>query len=118
MLAKDYKDGKMVSTAGSWEAGVGGALPGIVMPAAPKVGAAYRQEFLAGEAEDMMKVIALGKALTVPAGTFDKVLMTRDWTPLDPEVIEEKAYAPDGVERTRSPAATGSSSLVQFEPGS
>ena len=55
---KDYEDGKLVSTAGSWEAGVDGALPGIVMPAEPAVGDAYRQEYLAGEAEDMAEVLA------------------------------------------------------------
>ena len=66
----------MVSTEGSWEAGVDGALPGIVMPADPEVGDAYRQEFYAGEAEDMAEVIAVGGSV-VPAGSFDDVVTTR-----------------------------------------
>lgn len=88
-----YHDG-VPSTDGSWEAGVGGALPGIVMQAAPGVtGVGYRQEFLAGEAEDMGQVIDVSGKAVVPAGTFDDVIVTRDWTPLEPDTIEEKTYA-------------------------
>jgi hypothetical protein len=80
---------------GSWEGGVGGALPGIVMPGAPQVAASgYRQEFLPGEAEDMGQVIEVGAAVDVPAGSYDDVVRTRDWTPIEPEVVEHKAYAP------------------------
>lgn len=90
---KDYEDGNVVSTAGSWEAGVDGALPGIVMPGRPTAGDPYRQEYLAGEAEDMMEVLETGSTLTVAGRTYDDVIRTRDWTPLEPDVVEEKAYA-------------------------
>lgn len=90
---KDYEDGKVVSTAGSWRAGVDDALPGIVMPGAPQAGAAFRQEYLAGEAEDMMTILDVGGRLTVGDRTYDDVIRTRDWTPLEPDVVEEKAYA-------------------------
>jgi hypothetical protein len=81
------------SPAGSWEAGVDGALPGIIMQADPQVGDAYRQEFYRGEAEDMGKVVRLGASETVPFRSFDGLLVTQDWTPLEPEVVEEKFYA-------------------------
>ena len=42
---KEYENGKVVSTKGSWEAGVDGAKPGIIMHADPKVGQSYRQEY-------------------------------------------------------------------------
>ena len=74
--------------------GVGGALPGVIMPADPSVGLAYTQEHYAGEAEDKGKVIALGQQVSVPAGSFDDVLVTEDWTPLEPKVREHKSYAP------------------------
>lgn len=90
---KDYENGQVVSTAGSWEAGVDGALPGIVMPAEPGAGQAYRQEYYPGEAEDMFKIVAADGAVEVAAGSFDRVITTWDWTPLEPEVIEEKTYA-------------------------
>lgn len=90
----EFDNGKPVSTAGSWEAGVGGALPGILMPATPDVGQAYRQEFLAGEAEDAGAVVSLDERVQTPAGSFSDVLMTRDTTPLEPDIVELKFYAP------------------------
>lgn len=90
----EYQDGEVVTRAGSWEAGVDGAQPGVVMLAEPRVGDRYRQEFYEGEAEDMARVLALGEALTVPAGSYDDVLVTEDWTPLEPDVLEQKSYAP------------------------
>jgi hypothetical protein len=88
-----YDDGE-ASKEGSWEAGVDGAQPGIVMEADPAEGDRYRQEYLAGEAEDMGEVRRLGGHISVPAGDYDDVLVTRDWTPLEPDVVEEKYYAP------------------------
>jgi hypothetical protein len=90
---KDYEDGEVVSTEGAWEAGVDGAQPGIVMPGIPKVGDAYRQEYLAGEAEDMGEILSLDERAVVPFGTFDPVLQTKDFTPLEPGVVEHKFYA-------------------------
>lgn len=55
---KEYENGKLVSTKGSWQAGVNGALPGIVMPAQPQVGERYRQEYYRGEAKDMAEVLS------------------------------------------------------------
>jgi hypothetical protein len=91
---KEYEDGKVVSTEGSWEAGVDGALPGIIMPAAPEVGLAYTQEHFAGEAEDKGEIVSLGEHVDVPYGSFDDVVVTEDWTPLEPRVREHKHYAP------------------------
>ena len=88
----EYANGEIVSTEGSWEAGVGGALPGIVMESDPQVGDIYRQEYLAGEAEDMAEVLSLDESVTVPYGSFDHCLMTKDWTPLEPGIVEHKYY--------------------------
>ena len=90
---KEYENGKVVTTAGSWEAGVDGAQPGILVPAAPEVGLVYRQEYLAGEAEDAAEVLSLHELAEVPYGSFDGVLMTKEYTPLDPDVLEHKFYA-------------------------
>ena len=84
----------MASPAGSWEAGVDGALPGIVMLAAPEVGdTGYRQEYFPGQAEDMGQVISVSGSVSTPYGEFDDVIRTRDWTPLEPDIVEEKTYA-------------------------
>ena len=90
----DYENGLAVSLAGSWEAWVEGARPGIIMFAKPIVGKFYRQELFLGEAEDAAEVLALNETVTVPAGTYTRCLKTEDFTPLDPDVTEIKYYAP------------------------
>jgi hypothetical protein len=90
---KEYNNGKVTSTKGSWEAGVDGAKPGIIMEAHPKVGESYRQEYYKGEAEDMAKVQSLNESVKVLYGSFDHVLVTKEWTPLEPGYVEHKYYA-------------------------
>ena len=92
---KEYEDGKVASTAGSWQAGVDGAEPGIILPATPSVGMSYRQEYYKGEAEDSAEVLSLDEWTEVPAGAYEHLLMTKDFTPLQPEVLEHKFYARD-----------------------
>lgn len=116
---KDYEDGVVVSTAGSWQAGVDGALPGIAMPAQPAVGAAYRQEYYVGEAEDMFQIIAVDRTATVPVGTFDRTITTKDWSPLEPGVIEEKwhAYGVGLIYETHIAGGSGTVELISYAPG-
>lgn len=109
----EYEDGEVVGTEGSWEAGVDGALPGIVMRAAPEVGDAYRQEYYADEAEDMAEVVKRGARVKIPAGTFDDVLVTKEWTPLEPKVVEKKYYAP-GVGVVKERGVRGSKARVRL----
>jgi hypothetical protein len=91
---REYEDGVVTSTAGSWEAGVDGAQPGIIMEAEPQVGDTYRQEYYDGEAEDMAEVLDFNDSASVAYGDFDNLLVTREWTPLQPGVAENKYYAP------------------------
>lgn len=117
---KDYENGVVVSTAGSWEAGVDGALAGIAMPAVPALGEAYRLEYYAGEAEDMFEIIGVDRTLTVPFGTFDRAITTKDWTPLSPDVIEEKwhAFGVGLLYETHISGGGGFVELVSYTPGS
>jgi hypothetical protein len=80
---KEYENGTVVSTKGSWEAGVNGARGGLIMPANPRPGMQYRQEYLAGEAEDKARVVSV----------FADSVLTREWTPLEPKRFEYKLYA-------------------------
>ena len=89
----EYEDGRPVTKQGSWEAGRDGARGGILMPAHPRVGMRYRQEYLKGEAEDMAQVLSVDEQAEVPYGRFTRVLMTKDFTPLEPDVLEHKLYA-------------------------
>lgn len=92
--SKEYENGKVVSTKGSWEASVDGAQPGIIMKAKPVVGEEYRQEYYKGEAEDMAEVKSLNESVSVKTGTYDGCLKTYEWTPLEPDLKEYKYYAP------------------------
>ena len=89
----EYENGKAAGKHGSWEAGVDGAQPGLIIPPSPEVGMSYRQEFYAGEAEDLGRILSLDELAEVPFGSYDEVLMTRDWTPLEPDILEHKFYA-------------------------
>lgn len=90
----ESENGVISSTQGSFEAGVDGALAGIAIPADPKPGMQYRQEFLQGVAEDNGAILALDELVEVPAGMYDNVLMTRDTIAIEPDVEELKFYAP------------------------
>ena len=91
----EFEDGTITTREGSFEAGVDAAQPGVIMPATPEVGMTYRQEYYAGEAEDNGEVLDLGQRATVPAGEYDDLVKTADTTPLEPDVLEHKFYAPD-----------------------
>jgi hypothetical protein len=93
--AKEFRDdGTVKSTAGSWEAGVNGAQPGIVMPAKPTVGDTFRQEYRRGVAEDLAKILRTGTTVTVPLSTYKDAIVTQDYTPLEPGQVEHKTFAP------------------------
>jgi hypothetical protein len=116
---RDYEDGRVVSTAGSFEAGVDGAQAGVVMPADPRPGQRYRQEHHAGRAEDRGSIVSLGERAQVPAGLFWDVVMTRDVNPLEPAALEFKFYARD-VGPVLAVGVSGGSSreeLVRFRRG-
>ena len=115
---KEFGDGA-VGTKGSWEAGVDGAQPGILLPADPQVGMAYRQEYYAGEAEDAATILSLDERAEVPFGAFGDVLLTRDTTPLDPGILEYKLYA-KGIGPVLVLAVSGGSGreeLLRFTKG-
>ena len=89
----EYENGKPVSKEGSWEHGVDGAQAGIIVPAKPEQGLDYREEYYAGEAEDAAEVLSLEGRAEVPFGGFSEALITRNFTPLEPNVVELKFYA-------------------------
>jgi hypothetical protein len=89
----EFPKGEPPSKAGSFEAGVKGAQAGVAMPARPERGLSYRQEYLKGEAEDRGRVLSLSARAKVPFGSFHKLLLTEDSTPLEPDATEHKYYA-------------------------
>jgi hypothetical protein len=90
---KEFENGRLSTTEGSWEAGVDGAQAGIALPADPEPGLTYRQEYSPGRAEDGGTVLSVDELVEVPFGAFRDVLMTKDFTPLEPHLLEHKFYA-------------------------
>jgi hypothetical protein len=85
-------DGSMVSTSGTFHSGEAGALPGIFMTAVPAVGDTHRQEYYPGYAEDFYAVEVLSTKVVTPYRTFRNAMRTREWTPLEPGVLDRKYY--------------------------
>lgn len=84
--------GHVVSTEGSFHAGVDGAQPGMFMQAHPQLGRTFRQEWYAGHAEDIFKVINLSAPVRVPYASFRHALRTAESTALEPAVLDNKYY--------------------------
>ncbi len=111
--SKEVENGVVVGTGGSWETGVDRAQAGIVMPAVPILGIPYRQEYYFSEAEDWGKVIETGLEVTIGYGTFTDCIKTEEWTPLEPDVLENKYYAP-GIGVIKEVAVKGESEVVEL----
>jgi len=89
----EFEGGKLTTREGSFEAGVDGAMPGIILPADPEPGMEYRQEYYKGEAEDNGAVLSTNEMAEVPYGQFKDALLTKDTITLEPDVLEYKLYA-------------------------
>jgi len=94
--SKQLEDGIVIGIEGSWQAGVDGAKPGIVMEANPQVGDVYRQEYKISDAEDMAEVIPPHpeQTISVHGKTYKKVLVTHEFSGLEPSANERKFYMP------------------------
>ena len=91
----NFQDTQLVDHTGTWEAGVDGANPGIIMSEYPKIGAIYRQEDRRGQAADLAEILALDETVAVPYGNFDECLLVHEWSSIDPTVSGYKYYCPE-----------------------
>jgi hypothetical protein len=88
-----YEDGRIASHGGAWQAGVGGAKHGILLPGSVRIGDRYYQEQAPGIAMDRAENVSTNLTFQTPAGTFKNCLKTRETTPLE-SGAEYKLYAP------------------------
>jgi len=109
----EYRHGRPVDN-GSWEAGVNGNLPGVALPAKPMVGCSYREEYSKGVAEDQSRVLALDEQAQVPARHYKDVLMTEDFSPIEPRVSELKFYAKGSGQAVLAIDVSGGSDMEQL----
>ena len=103
--AFDRKNGRFVRASDSWQAGVHGAKPGIIMQGQPRAGAVYRQEYYPPDALDQGRVLGHPTSLHVPAGTFSRPLATIEWSPVEPQL--EKKYYVAGVGEVKEEVVAG-----------
>jgi hypothetical protein len=99
-------DGTMVGTEGTWHTAEAGAQPGIFMPASPSVGESHRQEYYPGHAEDLFQVMNLSATVSVPYRSFSGTLQTKEWTPLEPDVLDNKYYV-QGIGEVKETSVKG-----------
>jgi hypothetical protein len=102
------RTGKVRSREGSWEAGVKGAVAGLIMPANPHPTDAYRQEFWAGHAEDQGWIVQRTAKVHVPAGTYRHVVRSYEWSRLEKKNVSLKFYAKGAGVITEHDVAGGS----------
>jgi hypothetical protein len=100
------KDGNVISTEGSFHAGVDGAQPGVFMQATPELGRQFRQEWYSGHAEDQFHAINLSATVTVPAGRYNNALQTEETTALESDVVDNKYFVP-GIGEVKEVAIAG-----------
>src|SRR5262249_17993612 len=111
--SREIENGKVVDRSGSWEAGVGGALPGIIMEAQSNVGDVYTQENAVGVAQDTAQVIALNGHTKTGFASFNNCILTHETSPLEPGVLEVKVYAPGIGEVKEGSASEGETLKLQ-----
>jgi hypothetical protein len=107
------RHGRVVSTEGTWHAGVDGARPGVFMQAHPQLGRRFRQEWYQGHAEDVFKVIDRSATVAVPYGSFRHALRTAEWTALEPDVLDSKLYV-RGVGQVAEVSVTGPREVLRL----
>jgi hypothetical protein len=107
------KSGRVLNREGSWRAGVDGAQAGILVPGHPHVGQRMRQEYYKGHAEDHFAVLSLSASVIVPYTASGHALLTKEWTPLEPAVIDHKLYV-GGVGLVKEETIKGGDELFQL----
>jgi hypothetical protein len=110
---KELENGQVVSTEGSWLAGVNGANAGIFMPASPQVGQAFKQEDAKNVAEDCFSILDLNASVKTPYVSSDQALRTREFSLLEPDVIDNKWYVP-GIGEVREATVQGGSDFLEL----
>ena len=109
----ELKNGRFVRASDSWQAGVKGAKPGIIMRGTPRAGAVYRQEYYPpGGALDQARLLGLADSIRVSSGTFRRPLVTIEWSPLEPQL--EKKYYVAGIGEVMEKVVAGGHEQFQL----
>jgi len=85
--SQEIEHGRVVKVE-SWQAGVDGALPSLIMEAAPAIGHTFAHEYTSNNFE----IVSLSESVKVPYGSFSDALLTKEWSPEEPDVLTHKYY--------------------------
>jgi hypothetical protein len=107
------RKGQVVSKEGSWQAGVKGAVAGMIMAASPGPTYAYRQEFFKGHAEDQAWIVAVHQVARLALRRVGEVVRSYEWTRLEPGVVSLKLYGP-GLGIIREKDVAGGDELLEL----
>jgi hypothetical protein len=113
------RHGHVKTREGTWKAGRDGARPGVLFPGHPRVGQKARQEYYKGHAEDHFKVLDVDARVSTPYVSTRHAVRTKEWTPLEPGVIDNKYYV-RGVGDVKEKTVKGGTErlrLVYFHRG-
>ena len=86
--------GALINHHGSWEDGMDGARAGIAMLGDPQLGRKYRQEYYFNIAENQAEVVQKGITVSTKMATFYDCIVIREWSELEPDILDYKMYAP------------------------
>ncbi len=90
----DYDpSGTIIGHEGTWHAGIDKAKAGIMMLGSIENGERYYQEIAPKVAMDRAEVISVDETLSVPYGSYKKVIKIEETTPLEPDTKSFKLYA-------------------------
>ncbi len=87
----EYKDGKVVGHSGSWLLGKDTQIPGVMLPARPKVGDKFKSEDVSKYIREEDEVVSVSEPVTVPAGSYPNCVKVTEH--LADGVTEYKFYA-------------------------
>jgi hypothetical protein len=110
---KELENGEVVSTEGSWEAGVDRASAGIFMPANPQRGDFFKQEDAKNVAEDCSRLVDLDATVKTPYVTSNQALKTEEFSLLEPDVLDNKFYVP-GIGLVQEQTVQGGSDILKL----
>lgn len=73
-----YKAGKVSGHSGAWLLGKETKVPGVLLPAHPKVGDKFQSEHVPGITIEEDEVVSVSETMTVPAGTFHDCIKVKE----------------------------------------
>jgi hypothetical protein len=90
----NYEGGTIKNHSGSWQSGEKGSRFGLMMPGDILLKGRHYQEIALDRALDRAEILSISETIETPSGEYKNCLKVKETTPLEPDVVEYKYYAP------------------------